>query len=91
MKKIILSVCLIGSLFVGATNVNAEETGADIAKKHNLKASTKAQRQWEKIFTKERRMKLLGINDLTKEQKDKLLKYLVKYAADSEQSTVPGM
>lgn len=78
------------SLF-GTTNVFAAgATGEELTAQYNLNPSSKAERQWKKIFKKERRMKLLGINSLSENEKEVLLKYLIKNAADAERATVPG-
>ena len=92
MKKKIIVTLLISMLF-GNISLFANgsfEQGYELAKQYNIKASSKAQRQWKKIFKKNRRLKLMGISKLNDDEKRILLKYLIENAADSEQSTVPG-
>ncbi len=57
----------------------------------NLHAGTKATVQWERVFSSPRHMKRYKIDYLPQDVRDKLKKYLIQYAADSEQPMIPGL
>ena len=65
--------------------------GKEIAARLNLSASSKAIKQWEKVFKKERKMKRYGIDKLSEEEKAELKKYLIDHAADSDHPEAAGM
>jgi ribosome biogenesis GTPase A len=62
-----------------------------LVKKLNLIPGKKAIIQWERIFKSKRKMKKYGIDILTEDDKQKLKKYLISHAADSDQPTIAGM
>lgn len=83
MFRILLALSVVASLaFAG---------GKDIAVKLGLNASSKAIKQWEKVFKKDRKMKKLGIDTLSDSDKDALKKYLTNHAADSDHPEAAGM
>lgn len=65
--------------------------GKELAVKLGLNASSKAIKQWEKVFTKDRKMAKLGIDKLSDADKAELKKYLTKHAADSDQPEAAGI
>ena len=58
--------------------------GKELSHIFKLKASSKAIKQWERIFKNKRRLKKYHLDGLDKYQKISLLNYLIKYAADSD-------
>ena len=66
-------------------------TGAELAKQLGIAASSKAMKQWERVFEKDRKMEKLGIDKLSAEDKAKLKEYLIRHAADSDQPAAAGM
>ncbi|MEA1917167.1 MAG: hypothetical protein U9N42_06525 [Campylobacterota bacterium] len=83
MKYLIIIYILLSPLFGGSAS--------QLAKKYNLYAGTKASIQWVRVFSSERRMKKLNINNLSTQEKNRLQTYLISHAADSEQPVVPGL
>jgi len=81
--RILLALSVAASL--------ALASGKDIAVNLGLNASSKAIKQWEKVFKKDRKMKKLGIDTLSDSDKNVLKKYLIKHAADSDQPEAAGM
>ena len=81
---------LVIACFVLFTCLNATDISS-LAKSLNLYPGNKASIQWERIFSSERKQKKYSIDTLTKQQKEALRAYLVKYAADSDQPIVPGL
>jgi len=65
--------------------------GKDIANKLELKASTKAISQWEKVFTDDKKMEKLGISALSIKDKALLKEYLLKNAVDSDHAEAAGI
>jgi len=65
--------------------------GKEIATGLGLNASSKAIKQWEKVFKKEKKMKKLGIDKLSDADKNALKKYLTNHAADSDHPEAAGM
>lgn len=80
---------LLLALSVAATLAFAG--GKEIAISLGLNASTKAIKQWEKVFEKENKMQKLGIDKLSDSDKDALKKYLTNHAADSDHPEAAGM
>ena len=81
--RIFLALSIVASLsFAG---------GKDIAVKLGLNASSKAIKQWEIVFKKDRKMKIMGIDTLSGADKDALKKYLTSHAADSDTPEAAGM
>jgi len=83
MKKIFL-LCMFSSIFLFA------KTGKELAISLHLNPSSKAIRQWERIFKKPRKMKKYGIDKLSAEDRKKLENYLINHAADSDQPETAG-
>lgn len=86
MKHIVafMTLCLFSlSMFASS--------GSELAKKYNLSANEKAMKQWERVFKKDRKMKKLGIDKLSDEDKKVLKEYLIKHAADSDQPAAAGL
>ena len=77
------SLMLIATLAAANGKILAKELGID--------PSSKAIRQWERVFKKERKMKKLGIDKLTDAQKDELKRYLIDHAADSDHPEAAGI
>ncbi|WP_428738267.1 hypothetical protein [Sulfurimonas sp.] len=65
--------------------------GKDLAVQLGLNASSKAIKQWEKVFQKEKKMKKLGIDKLSDADKQSLKEYLIGHAADSDHPEAAGM
>ncbi|MDD2906227.1 MAG: hypothetical protein WBK95_07160 [Sulfurimonas sp.] len=65
--------------------------GKDNAGKLGLDASSKAIKQWEKIFGDADKMAKLGIDKLSDADKEDLKKYLTNHAADSDHPQAAGM
>ena len=84
MKLVVsfIALCLIiTSVYAG---------GKEIAKSLGINPSSKAIKQWEKVFKKERKMKKLGIDKLSDSDKAELKKYLINHAADSDHPEAAG-
>ncbi len=62
-----------------------------IAKKLNLYGGEKATVQWKRVFSSKRHLQRYKLEKLDKTTRDKLKKYLIEHAADSEQPIVPGV
>lgn len=84
MKKLVLST-LILSLSLWSSN------GEELAKEYDLIAGTKAIKQWERLFKRDRKLKRLGLDKLSKEDLNSLKEYLIKHAADSDQPKAAGL
>ncbi len=65
-------------------------SGRDIANKLSLLPASKAIKQWERIFTSDRKMKRYGVDRLSSEEKMALKKYLINHAADSDMPELAG-
>ena len=85
MKKLIAVFLLIFTVNLFATD------GKALAKQYGLSASSKASTQWKRVFKKARKMKKLGIDGLSAEDKASLKIYLVNHAADSDTPEAAGM
>jgi hypothetical protein len=66
-------------------------SGKDIAKSLKLDASSKAIKQWERIFSTPDKMAAIGIDKLSGSDKDALQKYLTSHAADSDHPEAAGL
>lgn len=85
MKKIIVA---IATMAVFTSLIYAD--GESIAKSLSLDASSKAIKQWEKIFTADDKMAKMGIDKLSAADKEALKKYLTGHAADSDHPQAAG-
>jgi len=56
----------------------------DLAKELSLVPASKASLQWERIFKSERKLKRYGLDKLSEDEREKLKKYLISHAADSD-------
>ncbi len=81
--RIFLALSIIASL--------AFAEGKDLAVQLGLNASSKAIKQWEKVFSKDSKMQKLGIDKLSDADKETLKKYLTSHAADSDHPEAAGM
>ena len=86
MKKLLTLITILG-LAISSSYAD----GKQIAKQLGLDPSSKAIRQWERVFKKEHKMKKLGIDKLSQSQKDELKEYLIAHAADSDHPEAAGM
>jgi hypothetical protein len=64
--------------------------GKSIAKKLGLEPSSKASKQWEKIFSNPEKLKDIGADKLSPAEQSELKKYLCEHAADSDHPSIPG-
>lgn len=65
--------------------------GKDLAKSLGLNPSSKAIKQWERVFSKESKMAKYGIERLSDSDKEILKKYLMNHAADSDHPAAAGI
>ena len=83
LMKLILAFSIFASLSFA--------DGKSIAQQLKLDASTKAIKQWERVFKKDRKMKKYGIDKLSANDKAELKKYLLDHAADSDHPEAAGV
>ncbi len=77
--------------FLMFTTILFAKSGEYLSKEFRLNPASKAQKQWERIFKKKRKMKKYGIDKLSRDEQKKLLNYLKTHSADSDSPTVPGL
>lgn len=65
--------------------------GKDLAKSLKLDASSKAIKQWERIFENDGKMASMGIDKLNNADKEALKSYLTSHAADSDHPEAAGL
>lgn len=65
-------------------------SGKDLANKLNIDASSKASKQWERLFGDDGKKASMGIDKLSGGDQAELKKYLIAHAADSDQPAVAG-
>jgi hypothetical protein len=82
MKKLLLF--FITAVFLFASS------GKQLAIKLHINPSSKAIKQWERVFKKERKQKKYGIDKLDEADKTALKNYLISHAADSDQPESAG-
>ena len=70
-------------------NANAA-SGDALCKQLGLNPSSKAGKQWEKVFANVDKLKDIGADKFAAGDQKALLDYLVDHAADSDHPTVPG-
>lgn len=85
MKKLIAIIALLFTVNLLAAD------GKALAKQYGLSASSKASKQWTRVFKKEKKMKKLGIEKLSADEKAALKEYLVNHAADSDTPEAAGI
>lgn len=88
MRKIFALMLIF--ILAGTTSAFAKG-GKELAVELGLDASSKASRQWERIFEKEDKMEKMGINALNDADKKALKDYLIQHAADSDHPEAAGM
>jgi hypothetical protein len=81
-------LAILTILFV---TVSFAATGKELAVQLGISASSKASKQWERVFKKKRKMKKYGIDKLSASDKDALKTYLINHAADSDAPEAAGM
>lgn len=88
-KKFFLASILILSV----STVIEAKTGEEIADELGINASSKAIKQWERLFKKPERManKIPGSASLTMEELNILKEYLIDHAADSDHPAAAGL
>ncbi|MCV6608271.1 MAG: hypothetical protein OIF32_08670 [Campylobacterales bacterium] len=72
-------------------NLSGSSSGKILAKQYNLYAGTKVKRQWNRIFSKPRKLIKLKLHKLTEVEKEHLKSYLINHAADSAQPEKAGI
>jgi hypothetical protein len=81
---VIFTVCFVLSSTVFA------KSGEQLANELKLNPSSKAIKQWERIFDVAEKRKQAGIDKLSEADKGTLKQYLLDHAADSDHPTVAG-
>lgn len=66
------------------------KSGQQLSNELKLDPSSKAIKQWERIFSADDKLKQLGIDKLSASDKAELKKFLIDHAADSDKPTVAG-
>ncbi len=85
-----MNLCkLLFLLFITVTLSLAD--GKDLAKSLSLDPSSKAIKQWEKIFESGEKMAKMGIDKLSDADKAALKQYLTGHAADSDHPAAAGI
>ena len=84
----IRTLAVLFSLCIAASSLMAD--GKSTAKKLGLEASSKASKQWERVFSNPEKLKEIGADKLSPSDQSELKKYLVDHAADSDHPSVPG-
>ena len=83
LLRVFLSLSLFACLAVA--------DGKGMAGSLKLDASSKAIKQWQRIFDDNGKMQELGIDKLSASDKDALKKYLLDHAADSDHPEAAGI
>jgi hypothetical protein len=86
LKKNIITAFAASFLLVASANASGEST----CKSLGLNPSSKAGKQWEKVFSNPDKLKDIGADKLSASDQSALKDYLVSHAADSDHPTVPG-
>jgi hypothetical protein len=81
---ILISFCFL------TTTLFSYSKGYELCKKLKLKPQTKASKQWERILSNSNNLSSIGASQLSDDELELLKEYLVEYAADSQNATVPG-
>jgi hypothetical protein len=85
MRFFIFAVLLSWESAVFAKN------GAELAIETNINPSTKAIRQWERIFNKRSKWSRYGLDKLNDLDREILKKYVLDHAADSDRPAAAGI
>ncbi|MDD3466130.1 MAG: hypothetical protein PHE67_03195 [Campylobacterales bacterium] len=80
---------IVANIFALSSMLFAK-SGQQLANELKLDPSSKAIKQWERIFEVAEKRKQLGIDRLSDTDKLELKKYLLDHAADSDHPTVAG-
>lgn len=72
------------------TSLLCAKSGQQIANDLRLNPSSKAIKQWERLLNSEEKLKSIGADKLSADDKAELKKYLTAHAADSDRPTVAG-
>ena len=83
IKLIVANIFALSSMLLA-------KSGQQLANELKLDPSSKAIKQWERIFEVAEKRKQLGIDRLSDTDKIELKKYLLDHAADSDHPTVAG-
>ena len=83
--KLLITISILLTLAVTAI-----ADGKGSAKKLNLEASSRASKQWERVFGNSEKIKEIGADKLSAQEQTELKKYLIDHAADSDHPSVPG-
>lgn len=83
IKLIVANIFALSSMLLA-------KSGQQLANELKLDPSSKAIKQWERIFEVAEKRKQLGIDRLSDTDKLELKKYLLDHAADSDHPTVAG-
>ena len=83
VKKVVVLATLLALQAFAAS-------GKDLAAKLGLDASSKASKQWERLFGDDGKKASMGIDKLSGGDQAELKKFLISHAADSDQPAVAG-
>lgn len=75
---------------MAATTLAFAKTGEELAKELKLNPSSKAIKQWDRVFSSPDKMAEIGASKLSPGDQASLKKYLQDHAADSDKPTVAG-
>ena len=84
-----ITILTLLSLAIFAPNLLAK-SGQQLANELKIDPSSKAIKQWERIFGSEDKLKGIGADKLSASERNDLKKYLIDHAADSDKPTVAG-
>ncbi len=87
MKRlsVIVATLLFSTVFLQG------KTGKELARELRINPASKAIIQWERYFKSPKRLKRLGADKLSNKEQEILKKFLIKYAADSDQPAAAGL
>ncbi len=85
MKKLIAII----AIFFAVSAMAAD--GKALAKQLGISASSKASKQWARVFKKTKKMAKYGIDKLSAADQAALKEYLMNHAADSDSPEAAGM
>ncbi len=82
---------LFALLIAGIFSLLFAKSGAELAKELGVNASSKAIKQWERMFESADKLVKIGADKLNDADKATLKEYLIKHAADSDQPAAAGI
>ncbi len=85
MRKLIAILAIVFAVSAMAAD------GKALAKQLGISASSKASKQWARVFEKDKKMAKFGIDKLGADDKAALKEYLMNHAADSDSPEAAGM